>query len=60
VGTRGLLIDDELEILLGQISAKKLMIIDACHSGSFYKGLNEGYTIKVSILQEISEYEKWV
>jgi hypothetical protein len=34
---KGILVDDELELLLDRIHAKKLMIIDACHSGSFYK-----------------------
>jgi len=43
---KGILVDDELELLLGKISAKKLMIIDACHSGSFHKGLSTGYTTK--------------
>lgn len=37
---RGLLIDDTLQRLLAHIPAKKLMISDACHSGSNYKSFN--------------------
>lgn len=43
---KGILIDDELDFLLSKISAKKLMIIDACHSGTPHKGLSVGYTTK--------------
>ena len=42
----GILVDDELEFLLAKIRAKKLMMIDACHSGSFHKGFSVGYTTK--------------
>jgi len=36
----GLLIDDELEGILSNISAKKVMISDTCHSGTMYKSFN--------------------
>lgn len=39
---KGLLVDDELDILLSKIHAKKLMITDACHSGSIHKGISFG------------------
>ena len=45
--TKGLLVDDELDFLLSKISAKKLMITDACHSGSIHKGFSSShYTTK--------------
>ncbi len=37
---KGLLLDDELDALLSKIKAKKVMFVDACHSGSMYKGFN--------------------
>lgn len=36
----GLLIDDHLENMLSRIPAKKLMITDACHSGTMYKSFS--------------------
>jgi len=45
ISTNGLLVDDELDVLLSRIPAKKLMIIDACHSGSIYKDLL-GFRVK--------------
>ena len=45
IDTRGLLIDDEMDILLSRIKAKKLMITDTCHSGSIHKGFSP-FTIK--------------
>ncbi len=43
---QGLLIDDQLDILLAHIPAKKLMISDACHSGSIYKSFNRKAMVK--------------
>ena len=42
----GALIDDEMELMLSKISAKKLIIVDACHSGSIYRGIEYEYTTK--------------
>ncbi len=58
VDTRGLLIDDEMDILLSRIKAKKLMITDACHSGSIHKGFSP-FTIKsLNISLEFHNYNK--
>jgi len=36
----GLLIDDHLDSLLAHIPAKKVMVTDACHSGTMYKSFS--------------------
>jgi len=40
VDSKGLLIDDELDRMLSRIHAKKMLMTDACHSGTMYKSLN--------------------
>jgi len=42
----GLLIDDQLEILLANIPAKKVMLTDTCHSGSMYKSFTRNARTK--------------
>ena len=42
----GVLVDDELNYLYAQIKAKKIVIIDACHSQTMYKGLTDGDSSK--------------
>lgn len=37
---QGLLIDDQLDNLLAQIPAKKVMVADTCHSGTMYKSFS--------------------
>jgi len=43
---QGLLIDDQLDILLANIPSKKVVISDACHSGSVYKSFNRKAMVK--------------
>jgi len=38
--TEGILLDDELYSMLGQIKSKKILIFDKCHSGSSHRGYN--------------------
>ncbi len=42
----GLLIDDQIDIILSHISAKKMMIADACHSGTIYKSFSRNAKTK--------------
>ena len=42
----GLLIDDNLDNLLANIPAKKVMVTDACHSGTMYKGFSRNAKTK--------------
>jgi len=42
----GLLIDDQLETLLANIPAKKVMLTDTCHSGSMYKSFTRNARTK--------------
>jgi len=56
--SKRLLVDDELDVLLSRIPAKKLMIIDACHSGSIYKGLSEFRIKGLNIDKNFHNYKK--
>ena len=42
----GLLIDDQLERLLAYIPAKKVMMVDTCHSGTSYKSFSRNAVTK--------------
>ena len=43
---QGLLIDDNLENILSAIPAKKVMVTDACHSGTIYKSFTRNAKTK--------------
>lgn len=42
----GLLIDDQMDRILSAIPAKKMMIVDACHSGTIYKSFSRNAKTK--------------
>jgi hypothetical protein len=42
----GVMVDDELNYLYSKIKAKKVIMIDACHSQTMYKGIMDGETSK--------------
>ena len=42
----GLLIDDQMDTILSHIPAKKMMIVDACHSGTIYKSFSRNTKTK--------------
>ncbi len=42
----GLLIDDQMDRILSHIPAKKMMIVDACHSGTIYKSFSRNAKTK--------------
>ena len=42
----GVLSDNELNYLYAQIPARKIILIDACHSQTMYKGLSDGENTK--------------
>jgi hypothetical protein len=59
--TKGVLLDDELSILLAQIKSKKILIFDKCHSGSshrnynaFVKSINGYYKVSSKFLKSIN------
>lgn len=43
---QGLLIDDQLDTLLANIPAKKVMVADTCHSGTMYKSFSRNAKTK--------------
>ena len=51
----GLLIDDHLDNMLSAISAKKVMVTDACHSGTMYKSFSRN--AKTKSVQVASDFK---
>jgi len=63
--TKGVLLDDELSILLAQIKSKKILIFDKCHSGSshraynpFVKSINGDYKLSSKFSKSININKK--